>query len=198
MYNEYKANCFCLIGISVHLMSEDSFIRTIIGRFASDRPPDRTPPFEFVDDRDRTIQFRSYRAADFDSLVAMYRSFDSTNRAQGVPPLQESAIQEWLSDILEGPNLLARHRDRTVGHVSFVPDGTDRHELAIFVHQEYQRAGIGTTLLATGLEHAKRNGVTYVWLSVGKSSRELHQFYARAGFSVVNPLGVTYRMSRYL
>lgn len=179
-------------------MSVNKFIRSIRDRLGSGGVSSRRPPFQFVDDRDREIKLRPYRPSDLESLVAMYGEFDAASRAQGVPPLQESGIREWLSDILGGPNVVARHGDRTVGHVSFVPDGTDRHELAIFVHPDYQRAGIGSTLLAAGMEHAKHVGTTYVWLSVEKSKRGLHRFYSRAGFSVANPTGVTYRMSRYL
>jgi ribosomal protein S18 acetylase RimI-like enzyme len=68
----------------------------------------------------------------------------------------------------------------------------------IFVHPDYQRAGIGSNLMAAGLGHAKQADVTYAWLSVEKRKRYQQQFYNRAGFSVVNSSGVTYRMSRLL
>lgn len=50
--------------------------------------------------------------------------------------------------------------------------------------------------MAAGLGHANEAGVGYVWLSVEKTKRYQQRFYSRAGFSAVNPMGMTYRMSR--
>lgn len=179
-------------------MDVNKIFQTVRDTFRPGRISPRDPPLQITDGRGREITVRSFRDSDFGSLVSMYDDFDSTGRAQGVPPLDTPAIREWLEKILQGSNAVACHGDRLIGHVSFVPDGTDRHELAIFVHQSYQRAGIGSSLLAAGLGHAKRAGIRYVWLSVEASSRDLHQFYTRAGFTAVNPMGMTYRMSRYL
>lgn len=179
-------------------MSVNDFVRTVYDRLRPGRITSRVPPLRITDDDGREIQFRPRQGSDFDALVDMYDGLAPASRAQGVPPQGMEAIREWLLTVLDGPNIVACHDGRIVGHVSFVPDGTDRYELAIFVDDDYQRAGIGTTLLGTGLGHAEREGVEYVWLSVEKSNRGLLRFYSRAGFSVVNPMGVTYRMSRYL
>lgn len=157
-----------------------------------------TPPVRFTDEANRDLRLTAYRESDFDALVEMYDGFDPAYRAQGVPPMEEEGIRDWLSDILGGPNVVARDGDRIVGHVSFVPDGTGRHELVIFVHQAYQEAGIGERLLGVGMGHAKAEGASYVWLTVEKSKPHLHQFYSRAGFSAVNPTGASHRMSRTL
>ena len=156
------------------------------------------PPASFTDREGRELLARPYREADFERLVAMYDDFDSAQRAQGTPPVGTDAIRGWLGDVLDGVNAVAVHDDRVVGHVAFVPDGTDRHELAIFVHQDYQRAGIGTRLLGVGMGHAADEGVEYVWLTVEPWKRGAQRLYRRAGFTVVNPMGATHRMSRYL
>jgi len=128
----------------------------------------------------------------------MYEEFDPSQRAQGVPPRQADALEEWLDSLLASVNVVARTDGRVVGHVTFVPDGTDRHELAIFVHQEYQGAGIGSVLLGAGLGHARDQGLEYVWLSVEAGKRGIQRWYSRAGFSTVNPMGSAHRMSRTL
>lgn len=156
------------------------------------------PPITFVDDAGREITVRPYRPADFEGLVEMYATFDPAQRAQGTPPLETDEIREWLTGLHDGVNAVALSDDRPVGHISFVPDGTGRHELAIFVHQEFQHAGIGTNLMAAGLGHARDEGVGYVWLSVESWKRDIQRFYVRAGFSVVNPMGAAHRMSRTL
>ncbi|MFW5948777.1 MAG: GNAT family N-acetyltransferase [Halolamina sp.] len=173
-------------------------IRTLAARFRP-RPISPTmPPTAFRDAENREIRFRAYRDEDLAALIEMYDAFDRSQRAQGVPPASNAGIRNWLDDILAGPNVIALHDGQVVGHVSFVPDGTGRHELAIFVHQDYQQAGVGSQLLGAGLGHAKAEGVGYIWLSVEKGKRHLQPFYCRAGFSTINPMGITARMSREL
>ncbi|WP_353633980.1 GNAT family N-acetyltransferase [Halobacterium sp. NMX12-1] len=172
--------------------------RRLVARFRPERITLTPPPTAFTDGEDREVRVRAYDERDFESLVGMYDDFDPSQRAQGTPPLAEDAIRDWLDGVLDGPNVVAVADGEVVGHVMFVPDGTGRHELAVFVHQDYQRAGIGTHLLAVGLEHARREGVEYVWLSVESWKRDAQRLYQRAGFSTVNPMGAAHRMSRYL
>jgi ribosomal protein S18 acetylase RimI-like enzyme len=173
-------------------------LRTLATSLRPRRITPAVPPFSITDADGRAVHMRPYREHDIESLVSMYDDFDPTQRAQGVPPLDTDGIRAWLSDVLGGPNVVAVVDDEIVGHVGFVPDGTDRHELMIFVHQDYQQAGIGSNLMAAGLGHAKQAGVGYVWLSVEKTKRYQQRFYGKAGFSAVNPTGMTYRMSRSL
>jgi ribosomal protein S18 acetylase RimI-like enzyme len=171
-------------------------VRTLVSRFRPRRITPTVPPYTIRDDCERDVDIRGYRAEDFEKLVGMYDDFAPEQRAQGVPPLTTEGIRDWLGEIVDGPNVVALCDERVVGHLSLVPDGTDRHELAIFVHQSYQQAGIGSALLAGGLGRASDLGVGYVWLSVGTDKRYQQRLYNRAGFSVVKPGGVTYRMSR--
>ena len=178
-------------------MSVRDVLRTIGKRLRPRRIGLRTPPATVTDDRGEAIEVRPF-AGDRDALARMYERLDATSRAQGVPPREAAAIRTWLEDLLDGTDVVARHDGRIVGHVSLVPDGTGRHELSIFVQDEYQNRGIGTALLSAGLGQARIDGVDDVWLSVKTSDRRLQRFYSRAGFSVVNPMGITYRMSRTL
>lgn len=173
-------------------------IRAFVSQLRPRRITPTLPPYTVCDDCGRDVEIRPYRADDFEGLVEMYDDFASDQRTQGVPPLTRDRVRDWLGELLDGPNVVALCDERVVGHVSLVPDGTDRHELAIFVHQTYQQAGIGSALLAGGLGQARDLGVGYVWLSVGKEKRYQQRLYNRAGFSVVKPGGVAYRMSRSL
>lgn len=173
-------------------------VRGLLDRISPSAIQPTQPPETFVDGEGREIHVRPYREADFEGLVEMYDTFDTEQRAQGTPPIGEDAIEEWLEGLLDGVNVVALHDGRPVGHVSFVPDDTDRHELAIFVHQTYQRAGIGSRLMANGLGYAREQGVGYVWLTVESWKRDIQRFYSRAGFSTVNPMGAAHRMSRTL
>lgn len=156
------------------------------------------PPMTFEDGAGRSIDIRSYRECDREALVKMYVDFDPAQRAQGTPPIGEAAVRDWLDHVLQGPSAVALHDGQAVGHVTFVPDGVGRHELAIFVHQDYQSAGIGGRLIRAGLRHARAEGVEQVWLTVEPGKRRALKLYSDVGFDASNPFGMVTRMSRLL
>lgn len=148
------------------------------------------PPREFVDGEQRSIRILGVGPhVDHDRatgmLVEMYKAFDSSDRAQGIPPTGESAIRDWLGRVLEedceNVVAVARENDAAVGHVTLVPDG-DEHELAIFVIQSHQGAGIGTELLRTALGHGAARDVDRVWLTVERWNSRAVSLYQKTGF----------------
>jgi len=142
------------------------------------------PPRETTDDEGRTIAV--CHATDLEALVNLYVEFDPADRAQGIPPLGESSIREWLERITvaDAVNLAAQHNGRVVGHAMLV--GDDEHELAIFVLQAYQNAGIGTELLRTTLGAAAEEGIKRVWLAVERWNDPAIALYRSVGFEAVN------------
>jgi|GEM_PF-621598 len=150
------------------------------------------PPWAIVDAEGREIRYRVYEERHYDSLVAMYDAFGLGDRAQGVPPVGEDRIRSWLDAVLDGESVVAHHGDQVVGHVLFVPDNGGDHELAIYVHPDYQRAGIGRALLRTGLGHASTRGVDRVWLCVEAHRRGVEQLYRDVGFTLDDPIGTTF------
>jgi len=149
---------------------------------ADEFPP---PPTAFTDREDREVEIRPYEGneTDHETLVEMYDTFDPADRAQGIPPGGEKRIREWLDAILADDcyNVIAWCGDEAAGHATLVPDG-DAYELAIFVHQEYQRAGIGTHLIRGLLGHGQANGVRKVWLTVERWNRAAVSLYKKIGF----------------
>ncbi|OYR39404.1 GNAT family N-acetyltransferase [Halorubrum sp. Ib24] len=147
------------------------------------------PPTEFTDREDRTVEIRPYEDTEdaYESLVAMYDAFDPSDRAQGIPPGGEKRIREWLDAILGDDcyNVLAWCGDEVAGHATLVPDG-DAYELAIFVHQEYQRAGIGTHLIRGLLGYGQAEGVRKVWLTVERWNRAAVSLIKKIGFETSN------------
>ena len=143
------------------------------------------PPFGFTDRENREIEVRAYEgSADaYEALVSMYDSFDPADRAQGIPPGGESRIREWLDAILDDDclNVIAWCGEDAAGHATLVPDD-DAYELAIFVHQTYQRAGIGTHLIRVLLGYGQAAGVEKVWLTVERWNRAAVGLYEKIGF----------------
>lgn len=146
------------------------------------------PPLSFRDAEDRTIDLHNYGESPHDdeheALVEMYTEFDPSDRAQGIPPIGEHRIREWLDIVLEGINVLAWHDDRIVGHAILVPDG-DRWELAIFVHQDYQRCGIGKQLIQALFATALEEGAERIWLTVERWNHPAINLYRDVGFSEI-------------
>lgn len=165
-------------------------------------PDDTAGPFPSppatIDDREgRRIRLRALdRVPDeesFEALVDMYVAFDPADRAQGIPPAGETRVREWLEQIATGAiHVVACHDGRVIGHATLVPDGPDGEpiedpsecvwELAIFVLQAYQRAGIGTHLLKHLLGHASDRGVERIWLTVERFNHPAISLYERVGF----------------
>jgi GNAT superfamily N-acetyltransferase len=145
--------------------------------------PFEGPPVTFEDREGRGITISQFEAGDREALVEMYLAFDPADRAQGIPPSEERRIEEWLDHILADDclNVVAWNGDEAAGHATLVPDG-ESYELAIFVLQDYQRAGIGTRLLKTLLGLGGREGVEKVWLTVERWNRAAVALYKKVGF----------------
>ena len=158
--------------------------------------PFPSPPTT-VEDRDgRSIEVRApeeFVRDVLDDVVEMYTEFDPTDRAQGIPPTGEDRIRNWLETIGDDSvTVVASHDGDVIGHAMLVPDSDDpdeiaaksgiEWELAIFVLQAYQQAGIGTVLLENLLGHASDLGIRRVWLTVERWNNPAIALYERVGF----------------
>lgn len=148
-----------------------------------------TPPRSFADREDREIRIDAIDESHLDAVAEMYVAFDPADRAQGIPPAGEERVYDWLDAIFEdGLNVAAFHGDDVAGHATLVPDeahgepGEHAYELAIFVLQAYQRAGIGRELLETLLGHGANQGVDRVWLTVERWNSAAVALYRDVGF----------------
>ncbi len=153
--------------------------------------PFPSPPLTFRDAAGREIRIVAYGDGpvgdELGAMVAMYDNFDPTDRAQGLPPSREPAIRDWLEGLLDGDsvNVLAWHGEFVAGHATLVPDG-DEFELAIFVHHQYQGAGIGSRLIRHLLGEGSENGVERVWLTVERWNTPAVNLYRDVGFQTAS------------
>ena len=153
------------------------------------------PPETFTDREGREIAVRRYgdgpyddTEAEFDAVVAMYDDFDPADRAQGIPPTNEDRIRRWLSDLFTGDavNVIAWHGTDAAGHGTLVPGDDGGYELAIFVLQAYQRAGIGSRLIRRLLGAGAEAGVERVWLTVEHWNTPAIGLYDAVGFETID------------
>ncbi|RRJ32512.1 GNAT family N-acetyltransferase [Halocatena pleomorpha] len=156
-----------------------------------------SPPIPFEDAAGHTVRIHEYTGGDFDAFLEMYRAFDPTDRAQGIPPTTDDRIQEWLDRILtdDAVNVIASTEDRLVGHATLVPDGTEEYELAIFVLGEFQELGIGTKLITALLGAGQEQGIEQVWLSVERWNTAARTLYRKVGFEPSNTQNFEFEMS---
>lgn len=156
-----------------------------------------SPPRTFVDGEDREIDLRIADGTNRTELLEMYREFNPEDRAQGIPPIKDHAIERWLDDILSDDcyGVVAYHDGNAVGHSMLVPDRQDAHELAIFVLNAYQSAGIGTQLVETLLGLAQQEGLDRVWLTVERWNDPAIALYRKVGFEVCNTESFEMEMS---
>lgn len=170
------------------MTADDRFPETAAGPFP-------TPPETFTDGAGREIAIRRYgdgppgdEAAEFERLVAMYVTFDPEDRAQGIPPGREDRVRSWLEALLvaEAVNVVAWADDDVAGHATLVPDAEQAYELAIFVHQTYQHAGIGKELIKCLLGEGASQGVERVWLTVERWNEVAISLYHAVGFETTN------------
>ncbi|MBX0322801.1 GNAT family N-acetyltransferase [Halomicroarcula sp. F13] len=147
-----------------------------------------TPPRTVTDKEGRDVELVPADEADREAVVAMYVDFDPADRAQGIPPAKEAGIRDWLDTILDGDcvNVVARYDGDVVGHATLVPDRHGEHELAIFVLQSFQGAGIGTALVETLLGQGQHAGIEKVWLTVERWNDAAANLYRKVGFETSN------------
>lgn len=157
------------------------------------------PSSTFVDDAGREIAIREYGSTsaedDYEALVEMYLRFDPAHRSLGIPPSTEPRIRKWLDVVLDDVCVLACHEGRPIGQAVLVEDAPRSAELAIFLHQDYHGAGIGTALLEATLTLGKRRGLERVWLLVERDNRLAVNLYNDVGFAVIDETGPDLEMA---
>lgn len=147
-----------------------------------------TPPLTFTDADDREIEIRRGDENTQDSLHAMYLGFNPEDRAQGIPPSRDDAIEEWLDSVVADDclNVVAYHESDAIGHAMLVPDNTGSYELAIFVLRDYQGARIGTKLVRSLLGWGQEEGMHEVWLTVERWNDPAVRLYEKVGFETTD------------
>jgi GNAT superfamily N-acetyltransferase len=158
--------------------------------------PFPVPPETIEDEEGREIRIEAFQGQ-IDGLIDMYQDFDPADRAQGIPPVNGDRIRNWLDTLIgeDCYNVIAKHRDDIIGHATLVGDEQDSYELAIFVLQEYQGAGIGSELLERLLGMGQQEGVERVWLTVERWNRPAITLYKHVGFETTEAQSFEHEMS---
>jgi GNAT superfamily N-acetyltransferase len=124
-----------------------------------------------------------YEERYFTSLILMYDTYDPLGSVQGLPPLDKDQRHQWVQDIISrGTNLLAIHRDSVIGHASLFSMPVNWAEYFIFIHQDFQRQGIGTAITLYVIDWARQENLSTIWLTVERKNHVAISLYHKVGF----------------
>ena len=121
------------------------------------------------------IMVRRLTDKDQPLVEEMYRTFAPLPGTQGLPPLDGDQRRAWLKKLRQGINLVAFTDDTLAAHLALVPIG-DAAELTCFVHQDFRRRGLATTLVRVAIDEAGAAGYNRISVFI-----DTHNMGARRG-----------------
>ena len=143
--------------------------------------------------RQLAIENLHIRRAEPDDYLAVYEMFKSPEVFAGILQLPYPSREQWRQRLAETPeglfNLVAVAGDRVVGMLgleTFPNRPRRRHvgRIGITVHQEWQGKGVGTALMAAGVDLADNwLNLTRLELEVYTDNEAAIHLYERFGFT---------------
>ena len=134
---------------------------------------------------DVDIRIRAVGLSERDLLIGMYEQFDPLGVALGLPPYTEEGRRSWIGEALaqkiNGAAFAAGH---LVGHCFLAANQPDSAELAIFVHQDFRRKGVGSGLVKSALKWAGAAGFQRIWSLTSCKNMAALRLQLRCGFRV--------------
>jgi L-amino acid N-acyltransferase YncA len=136
------------------------------------------------------IQIRSVGLAQRDLLIRMYDRFHPLGGSLGLPSCKAEARRAWIDHSLRHTvNVVAfSPAGEVVGHCMLATDAPGSAEMAIFVHQQSRRRGIGRTLLRAALERAVAAGLRRVWSLISPDNRAALRLQESCGFRITKSM----------
>jgi GNAT superfamily N-acetyltransferase len=137
-----------------------------------------------------------FRIQDFDpsmlpALRSMYESFSPRGAAKGLPPVWDHALSSWLNTVTDRYiNLIALPQDASqsvAGHLMMAATKEEEAELALFVHQDFRRKGLGARMLRESIQRAEKAGYRRLWAAVDIERPFVIAMLQRAGFRLLSP-----------
>ena len=141
------------------------------------------------------IAITPYEERYFTSLVHMYDTYDPLGSVQGLPPLDEDKRHQWVQDMISsGTNLLAMYEDSVIGHASLFSMPANWAEYFIFIHQDFQRQGIGTATTLYVIDWARQEDLSTIWLTVDRKNYVAISLWRSVGFKRIGSSGSEWEM----
>jgi GNAT superfamily N-acetyltransferase len=138
------------------------------------------------------IQIRGIGPPQRDLLIAMYDRFDPLGAALGLPPRTAEARGEWIGSALRQKVNVAAFSPTgaVVGHCFLAADKPASAEIAVFVHQESRRIGVGTALVKAALDRGGAAGLRRVWSMTSSDNRVALRLQKNCGFRLTKSVSL--------
>lgn len=146
-------------------------------------------------EKGHVVDILPYEEEYFPSLIHMYDTYEPLGSVQGLPPLDRSKRQQWVQDIIcRGTNLVTLCGDTVIGHASLFSMPVNWAEYFIFIHQDFQREGIGTAITLYVIDWAQQENLSAIWLSVERKNFIAIGLYRKVGFERIGSTGDDWEM----
>src|SRR5260370_34053361 len=117
----------------------------------------------------RRVTLRTYKPSDKEGLVSMYAGLSQESLRWSMPPYNRERIERMTFDLENRIIVLAFHSQKVVGHlqISLATNARFRGtgDLFIYLHQDFQNAGLGAALVNEGIVSARGRRVHSVELT---------------------------------
>ena len=127
------------------------------------------------------IQVRPLRQEESPLLDQMYETFAPLEVALGLPPRDPERRRTWLDTLAAGTNMAAFVEGRLVGHVVLMSTGR-LAEMALFVHQDFRRQGVGTALAEAAIRAARELHMIALWVLIPSENTAARHGLRKLGF----------------
>lgn len=136
----------------------------------------------------RTVTIRPLLEEDKDCLHAMFVSMSEEALRWSLAPYTEDVIERWISNLQNLIALVAEYCDSVVGYCAVFKHTHPRQkgvgDFGIYLHQDFQRVGLGSAMVELVIDLANREGLHRLTLhAVGENIGAI-RLYEKFGFSV--------------
>jgi putative acetyltransferase len=134
----------------------------------------------------RQVTLRFLNVNDRDGLFQMFSSMSSEALEWSMAPYSMEVIDRWIGNIPHLIPLVAEYNKKIVGYAVVYKYPHQRRkgigDLAIYLHQDFQKAGLGTAMTKKLLELAKKEKMHKIELTVVADNEIAKNLYEKFGF----------------
>lgn len=116
----------------------------------------------------------------------MYARLSPETVRWGLPPYDRAKVERMTVNLENKISLVALSDSRIVGHLQIYTLPMQQMkgigELFIYLHQDYQNAGLGTALMREGIRQARARGWHRIRLTVVAENHRAIRSYEKVGF----------------
>ena len=136
----------------------------------------------------RRVHIRPLHEEDGEGLHGMYQSMSPDALRWSMAPYTEETIDRWIGNLSNLISLVSVHDGDIVGYASVQkfthPRRMGTGDLNIYIHQDYQGAGLGTALMVMLLNAANEHSLHRINLEVVADNETAVHLFRKFGFNV--------------